>query len=396
MDEPAFRLLLTEHLVPMIAGTDLGTATQSSTRHDLVAYESPVVLMMKPSRDADFRIRLVRSQAFTSEEKRLIELFVEELAEIARRVDAAHLSDFMSAIPRLVISKFLPKNVGRATLEQVIREFEALSSQTYEGHPVVAALGITGSVGHGAIRLEELWREDFSRVISNGFDSMYICGSDGRVFNVDYLPDPPSVHFAPHRLGAIAEWCRDQRVAIVLNRSGELLIFKDRRLQFAKRRGAWRYYAHDSVVKRLAVGNASLRRAVYESCLDVSFARAGGCVAVLSKTGLSKVTDSVAEKDLIGRNEQTRTKLLERVVRKSFQHLDRRLRQELLSMDGATVLTRKGKVLAAGAIVRVPGGSTGGGRRAAAMQLSKLGLAIKISADGPITGFRKKKTIFSI
>jgi hypothetical protein len=108
------------------------------------------------------------------------------------------------------------------------------------------------------------------------------------------------------------------------------------------------------------------------------------------------VSDFIDGKDLIEREEQTRTKLLARVVKKAFQHLDRRLRQELLSLDGATVLTRKGEVLTAGAIVRVPGGSTGGGRRAAAIQLGKLGLAIKISADGPITGFRKKKTIFSL
>jgi len=351
---------------------------------------------MKPSRDANYRVQLVRSQAFTPEEKRLVELFIQELEEIARNTDAAHLSDFMSAIPRGVISKLLPGNAGRWTLEQAIREFEALASQTYEGHPVVAALGMSGSVGHGSIKLEELWREDFSRVISNGFDSIYLCGSDGRVFNVDYLPNPPSVQFAPHRLGSIADWCRGQRVAIVLNRNGEVLIFKDKKLQFAKRRGAWRYYAHDSVVKRLGVGNASLRRAVYESCLDVSFARTGGCVAVLNQTGRAKVSKMIDDKDLIERGEQTRTKLLRQIVKKSFQRLDRRLRQELLSMDGATVLTRKGKVLTAGSIVRVPGGSTGGGRKAAAMQLSKLGLAIKISADGPITGFKKKEIIFSL
>jgi hypothetical protein len=65
-------------------------------------------------------------------------------------------------------------------------------------------------------------------------------------------------------------------------------------------------------------------------------------------------------------------------------------------MDGATVLTRTGRVLTAGAIVKVPGGSTGGGRTAAAKQLSKLGLAIKISADGPITGFKKRAIIFSL
>jgi hypothetical protein len=352
---------------------------------------------MKPSRDAVYRVQLLRSQAFTPQEKLLVGVFVKELAEIANQADAAHFPDLMNAIPRRVLSTILPANTGRGTLDEAIRGFEALASQTYEGHPVVVALGITGTVGYGPINLEELWREDFSRVISNGFDSMYRCGSDGRVSNVVYLPPPASVEFAPHRLGSIAHWCRGNRVGIVLNRSGEVLVFKDRRLQFAKRRGAWRYYPHDSVVMRLRVGNPSLRRAVYESCLDVSFARTGGCVAVLTRALPSRLARVLATRDLIDRNEVTRTKLLARAINnRAFQNLDRRFRQELLSMDGATVLTRTGRVLTAGAIVKVPSGSTGGGRRAAALQLSRLGLAIKISADGPITGFRNRTIIFSL
>jgi hypothetical protein len=397
MDEHAFRALLIDHMVPMFAGTELGKAKSSSSRHALVAYENPCALLMKPSRNSNYRVQLLRSQAFTSEEKRLFGLFVAELADIASQADAAHFPDLMSVIPRRVISTFLPAATGRGTLDEAIREFEELASQTYEGHPVVMALGMTGAVGYGPITLEELWREDFSRVISNGFDSMYRCGSDGRVSNVVYLPHPLSVAFAPHRLGAIAGWCRQNRVAIVLNRSGEVLLFKDGKLQFAKRRGAWRYYPHDSVVQRLRVGNALLRRAVYESCLDVSFARTGGCVAVLTETVRSKLSRALASRDLLDRDEITRTKLLSRAINnRTFQDLDRRFRQELLSMDGATVLTRTGKVLTAGSIVKVPSGSTGGGRKAAALQLSRLGLAIKISADGPITGFRKRKPIFSL
>ena len=65
-------------------------------------------------------------------------------------------------------------------------------------------------------------------------------------------------------------------------------------------------------------------------------------------------------------------------------------------MDGAVILRHTGEVLAAGSIVKVPSGSAGGGRRAAAFQLSRLGLGIKISADGPITGFRKRKEIFHL
>jgi len=352
---------------------------------------------MNPFRDADYRVQLVRSQAFTPEERKLIGLFVKELSNIISQGGEAHFRDLMIAIPRRVISKFLPGDRGRSTLEQAIQDFEVLASQTYEGHAVVAALGMTGSLGYGPITVEELWREDFSRVLSNGFDSMYVCGSDGRVFNVEYLAHAPSVEFAPYRLGSIAAWCRDtQRVAIVLNRSGEVLVFKEKKLRFAKRRGAWRYYAHESVVKRLGVGNTALRRAVYESCLDVSFARTGGCVAVLTTKGNRKVGKVLDGKDLIVNALHPRTKLLGCTVRRTFQGLDRRHRQELLSMDGATILKHTGEVVTAGSIVRVPSGSTGGGRTAAARQLSTLGLAIKISADGPITGFRNRRQIFSL
>lgn len=397
MTEGEFRELLSDHLVPMLAGTTLGTTKSSSPRHSIVGYENPCSILMKPSRDADYRVRLERSQAFTSEERRLVGLFVDEVKDIVNQADATHLGDLMIAIPRRVIGQFLPASRGRGTLEQALRSFEALASQTYEGHPVVIALGMTGSMGYGPIKLEDLWREDFSRVLSNGFDSMYVCGSDGRVFKVVYLPHALRIGFSPYRLGSIAEWSgKADRVAIVLNRSGEVLVFQDKKLRFAKRRGAWRYYAHESVVQRLGVGNAQLRRAVYESCLDVSFARTGGCVAVLTSKGQSKVGDVLDGKDLIANRWQPRTKLLDCTVKKHFQQLDRRHRQELLSMDGATILKRNGEVVTAGSIVRVPSGSTGGGRKAAALRLSKLGLAIKISADGPITGFRNRKEIFSL
>jgi hypothetical protein len=137
-------------------------------------------------------------------------------------------------------------------------------------------------------------------------------------------------------------------------------------------------------------------RSIAESCLDVSFARTGGCLAVLAATKQGKIRRFLADKDLISNRQQVRTKLLSCVTNDPFHRLDRRLRQELLSMDGATILAHTGHILTAGSIVRVPSGSSGRGRKAAAIQLSRLGLAVKISADGPITGFRNKKEIFSL
>ena len=108
------------------------------------------------------------------------------------------------------------------------------------------------------------------------------------------------------------------------------------------------------------------------------------------------LTAKVKLGDLIADQKDTRTRLLSRVTGLPFQQLDRRLRQQILSMDGAVVLKHSGEVVAAGSIIKVPSGSTGGGRTAAARALSSLGLGIKISADGPITGYRNRKEVFRL
>jgi DNA integrity scanning protein DisA with diadenylate cyclase activity len=88
-----------------------------------------------------------------------------------------------------------------------------------------------------------------------------------------------------------------------------------------------------------------------------------------------------------------KTKAISKLLRKKkFQELDRRLRRELAAIDGATVIRSDGTILAVGAILRIPGGSLGGGRRAAAQELGKLGLGIKVSQDGGIVGFRQNQS----
>jgi hypothetical protein len=84
-----------------------------------------------------------------------------------------------------------------------------------------------------------------------------------------------------------------------------------------------------------------------------------------------------------------KAKALVGVIRgRKFQDLERILRLELLSIDGATVINHRGEILAVGAIIRISNSGTGGGRSAAAEGLAKLGLGIKISQDGSITGYR--------
>jgi len=96
--------------------------------------------------------------------------------------------------------------------------------------------------------------------------------------------------------------------------------------------------------------------------------------------------------DHIKKGDSPKARLIRSIVGTAkFQELDRRLRQELLAIDGATIIGHEGLVLAVGAILQIEGGSAGGGRLAAAIALSKYGTGIKVSQDGGIKGFYRRE-----
>ena len=76
---------------------------------------------------------------------------------------------------------------------------------------------------------------------------------------------------------------------------------------------------------------------------------------------------------------------------RKFYELSRKLRQELISVDGATIINNDGDVVAVGAIIMIETGGFSGGRLAASKTLSKYGVSLKISADGQIQGFKFDK-----
>jgi hypothetical protein len=398
IEEIKFRQLLHEYLLPMFPGSSLGDNRWSKNSNFLVTYYgNQCSLLLQPCVKAPYRLEFSRSQPFDRQEKRLVELFIRGLFKALETGDEYFL-DIMGSVQRRLIGDFLVPE-STPVVSNIIQHLESLTARTYEGHRIVTAIGMTGNSGESSITLDELWQEDFSAVLSNGFDTIYVCGNDGHLSNLEALPliDGGSLIYVPNRFAAIATWCADSSMlALVLNRNGEILVFQNSRLQFAKRDGTWHYYPHDSVMRQFSQGRwrRNLRETVYESCLDVSFARTGGCLAICRQDSIKMVNQVIHDEDLITEERKTRTKLLSRVICRNFDQLDRRLRQELLAMDGATVLSSDGTVITAGAIVQIPGGSSGGGRRAAAVELSKLGLGIKISSDGPITGFRNENEIF--
>jgi hypothetical protein len=281
---------------------------------------------------------------------------------------------------------------ARAALAVALDQLAKWGTRLYEGKPISAALGFVPDRPGGDATLQDICHHDFSAVLSNGFDTMLTFDFHGRCVGYESLSQPARApSYAPYRYSALAAWAAGERFAVVLNRLGEILVFKNQMLLFARRSAKWHFLTHEPVVvqMRWPYQNWDLRKAAYESCLDASFARTGACIGMVTGHHRTEWTEiATANADQLFQNESVKAKALNRMIaNRAFHALDRRFRQELLAVDGATLLDSEGAILAVGAIVKIPGGSAGGGRLAAARALSTLGIGIKVSQDGGISGF---------
>jgi len=252
---------------------------------------------------------------------------------------------------------------------------------------------------------------------------------------------------APYQYSSFARASIGKKIGIALSKSGDLLIFKDSELVVSKRRGVWNVFSHSEIVDMLSSKKQhslkDIRKSVYYTALDTAYAETGGCLVILDAGQIENALKHIDVYDLLDEkyfflkkkiqieeseklfNYEHKQELLQdidctyeeflskrkcvkvanliRIINKRrFHELDRKLRQELVGMDGATVVDADGRIVAVGAIVKIEAGSSGGGRLAATKTLSRYGTAIKISTDGFIQGYsydkktNQSKNIFSV
>ena len=103
------------------------------------------------------------------------------------------------------------------------------------------------------------------------------------------------------------------------------------------------------------------------------------------------LNEIVSQSDMLAHDASSKAALLRSALPSlNFAQIPRKLRAELLSIDGATLIFDDGSIFAVGAILKIPGGSSSGGRKAAAMTLAEHGIGIKVSNDGHITAWSRR------
>jgi hypothetical protein len=217
-------------------------------------------------------------------EKRVVQAFVDVARDIEPALAAPYSADILSTFQRRVVVKAIGLPAAQDTLLAAIDQLSIWATRLYEGKPITAAFGFEPNVQGGNVTVHEICQKDFSSVLSNGFDTMFTFDFTGQLISHQSLPQPPqNPSFAPYRQGPVAAWAGHGRIALALNRLGEILVFKDQMLLFARRSGKWHFLTHEPVLTQMGrPSDQDVRRAVYESCLDASFARTGACIGVVT------------------------------------------------------------------------------------------------------------------
>lgn len=404
MNIELLREISNEFLVPFFSGASiLKDARVSSDKDPLVDLVDDNNIAFKLASDDTQRLVIRRRQPFSKEkdvvpETSVIEAFVSVLAEMGATLNGPLRRDLLSTFQRRVVARSVAAlDSDESVLLSGIDQLANWANRLYEGSPISAAIGFRNRPSAvPLLPFEQFVRDDFAALLSNGHDTLLEFDFEANFLGHTTLEMGEPAPFCPYRQTPIALWTTkaERRVALTLNRLGEILVLRDGRLLFARRSGRWSFLTHRPVITQMGTAlDRALRTSVYTSCLDASFARTGACIGVIEIENLSQTRQQfINREDNLSYGNSAKVRAAKRIISgKRFQNLDRRLRQELLAVDGAMVISHRGDILAVGAILRIPGGSTGGGRLAAAKVLGTKGLGIKISQDGAITGFRRTR-----
>lgn len=338
------------------------------------------------------------------------------------------------------IGRWLAGDKKNNNLVALFDELETWAVKTYEGKNVTMGFIINPEVESDFYVGEQNWldfmHDDASAMLTDCIHSVIELDSQCNFVKYHSLSEKNQIpgcelnYKTPLRFSQMIQTLvKDKKRGVFLLNNGDIVLAKDQEVRFVRRNLRWlnlSYRAFRNALQPFIDKNKgksttsvtkleSLLESIFASVLDVSFSHTGGIVAVVGKTW----PGSMAEKncgetpilapcdDLLSsvydtENHSCDIRALKRalikqlIAGKTFYRLDRKLRSELLGLDGACILRCDGKVQSFGAIIQNDSGSLGGGRGAAARKLSEYGMAVKISTDGYIEVYVEGSLVYSI
>lgn len=241
--------------------------------------------------------------------------------------------------------------------------------------------------------------------LCDGTNTLFLVNSDGIVLDIVEVSQWADVHrrSARNAPGA-APYVHHARatagsgdVCIVLSPSHEIKVFAEGAQAFTFRNAAW--HLLDIAAKyemwAEAVGDRAFAERLFQIALDLADARQGALFVVLRdpETAVPRLIPPADRLDVRTRTETSpavpsRRDLMYLVANRNVTEFSRAVLEALSTMDGATVMDRRGRLLAVGAILRHAGAGevvVEGARTTAALAAAQFGPVLKVSDDGVVT-----------
>jgi hypothetical protein len=268
-----------------------------------------------------------------------------------------------------------------------------LPSSPYAPPPFASALTATRSFYRLADGEQTLFLVDRDNMLIDIIDARRWARDSGAP-PAPHAPVPQTYH--AHALAT----ANGTDVCVVLGPTQEMKIFAEGTQLFSFHNASWHLLDVQAKYDQwaAAVDAAPLAECLFQAALDLADRREGALFVVLpeSGAGADRLIAPADRLDLAsGRPalvHSSRRDLLYLLTGRSVTDLDPSVLGALASLDGAIVVDRTGRLLAAGAILRHPPVEEmtwvpEGARTTAALAASRYGPVLKVSEDGIITFF---------
>jgi len=307
-------------------------------------------------------------------------------------------------------------------IASIIELLRVAALSSYENRPISTGVLLLGTAGDPCrpARIAGVRAPSYAEALTtlksfyrlaDGVRTVFLANTDGRLLDIidinrwssevshDARIDTPCAQaFQAH---AIATG-QHGHVCAVLSPSHEIKIFAEGAEMFTFRGASW--HLLDLKAKydlwAAAVGDPAVSLRLFQTALDLADAREGALFVVV-RDPEAAVPQLVTPADRLDtpRNGEdasgapSRRDLLQLLAGRTVTDLDETVFSALATVDGATVIDRTGRLLAAGAILRHPAtaefgdGIVEGARTTAAIAASRFGPVLKVSEDGVITFF---------
>jgi hypothetical protein len=317
------------------------------------------------------------------------------------------------ADPAFWDSYILPAGIFNTRL---LTDLEGMLSRTYENRAATTSVFLLGLPAAEKLRWSN-WMMDAHDLFSGDKCGLRLSDSDSTSFAFDFVGNEflglfDTEELATRHLQADTPCFRWR---VLADRTIEGSIGGSVCVSYAH--GHWQLVDYGRVFRKISLVEPSLHEAnrrAWDLCVHQSTKREG-CLILIAADPARLVEDKLCQADELNTTPNRiiarlgpapekptgnadsseipiKVTLLEQLRGKRIADVPLSVASSLARMDGALVLARDGLILGFGIILRPPVNTDtidAGARTAAARAASKYGLAIKVSADGPISAFHE-------